>query len=38
VQLVVEKREPGDENAVAEHLIAGGIDGIIPRRRLRPAW
>jgi LacI family transcriptional regulator len=29
VQLVVEKCEPGDENAVAEHLIAGGIDGII---------
>ena len=29
VQLVVEKCEPGEENAVAEHLIAGGIDGII---------
>jgi LacI family transcriptional regulator len=29
VQLVVEKCEPGEENAVALHLIAGGIDGII---------
>jgi LacI family transcriptional regulator len=29
VQLVVEKCEPGEENAVAEHLLAGGIDGII---------
>ena len=29
VQLVVEQCEPGDENAVAEHLIESGIDGII---------
>jgi LacI family transcriptional regulator, galactose operon repressor len=29
VQLVVEKCEPGDENVAAEHLITGGIDGII---------
>jgi LacI family transcriptional regulator len=29
VQLVVEQCEPGNENAVAEHLIESGIDGII---------
>jgi len=29
VQLVVEKCEPGDEDVVTEHLIKGGIDGII---------